>query len=79
VSEAGSVLFGRAELERAFTALGERLVRRGVVTDIFMLAAASGLGRQMGSRLARLGGWSCRSAAAVGAGHHGGQVVGVQE
>jgi hypothetical protein len=31
VSEADSVLFGRAELERAFTALGDLLVRRGVV------------------------------------------------
>jgi hypothetical protein len=30
MSEADSILFGRAELERAFTALGERLVRRGV-------------------------------------------------
>jgi hypothetical protein len=41
VSEAGSVLFGRAELERAFTVLGERLVRRGVVADIFIVGGAA--------------------------------------
>jgi hypothetical protein len=41
VSEAGSVLFGRAELERAFTALGERLVRRGVVADVFIVGGAA--------------------------------------
>ena len=35
------VLMGRAELERAFTRLGERLVRRGVVA-----AAADGRGRE---------------------------------
>jgi hypothetical protein len=34
-------LLGRAELERAFTALGERLVRRGVVADIFVVGAAA--------------------------------------
>ena len=31
MSDAGNVLFGRAELERAFTALGERLAQRGIV------------------------------------------------
>ena len=41
MSEAGSVLFGRAELERAFTALGERLVRRGVVADLFIVGGAA--------------------------------------
>jgi len=41
VSEADSILFGRAELERAFTALGERLVRRGVVADIFIVGGAA--------------------------------------
>ena len=41
MSEADSVLFGRAELERAFTALGERLVRRGVVADIFIVGGAA--------------------------------------
>jgi hypothetical protein len=29
VTEPGDVLLGRAEIERAFTALGERLARRG--------------------------------------------------
>jgi hypothetical protein len=41
VSEADSILFGWAELERAFTALGERLVRRGVVADIFIVGGAA--------------------------------------
>ena len=41
MSEADSVLFGRAELELAFTALGERLVRRGVVADIFIVGGAA--------------------------------------
>jgi len=31
VSEPDSVLLGREELERAFTALGERLARRGII------------------------------------------------
>ncbi|OWU99237.1 hypothetical protein B5D80_29770 [Micromonospora wenchangensis] len=35
------VLMGRAELERAFTRLGERLVRRGVVADIFVVGGAA--------------------------------------
>lgn len=35
------VLLGRPELERAFTALGERLVRRGVVADIFVVGGAA--------------------------------------
>ncbi len=34
-------LLGRAELERAFTALGDRLVRRGVVADIFIVGGAA--------------------------------------
>jgi hypothetical protein len=41
VSDADSILFGRAELEQAFTALGERLVRRGVVADIFIVGGAA--------------------------------------
>jgi hypothetical protein len=41
VTEADDVLFGRAELERAFTALGERLARRGVVADVFVLGGAA--------------------------------------
>ena len=32
---------GRAELERAFTLLGDRLVRRGVVADIFVVGGAA--------------------------------------
>ena len=39
MSQADDVLLGRADLERAFTHLGERLVRRGVVADVFVLAA----------------------------------------
>ena len=35
MSDTGGVLMGRAEIERAFTLLGERLVRRGVVADLF--------------------------------------------
>jgi predicted nucleotidyltransferase len=41
VSDVGDVLLGRAELERAFTALGERLVRRGVVADVFVVGGAA--------------------------------------
>jgi hypothetical protein len=41
VSRPGDVLFGRAEIERAFTALGERLVRRGVVADVFVVGGAA--------------------------------------
>ena len=41
MSEPGGILLGRAELERAFTALGERLVRRGVVADVFVVGGAA--------------------------------------
>ncbi len=41
MSEPGDVLLGRAELERAFTALGERLARRGVVADVFIVGGAA--------------------------------------
>ena len=41
MSDPGSVLLGRAELEQAFTALGERLVRRGVVADVFVVGGAA--------------------------------------
>ena len=41
MTEPGSVLFGREQLEQAFTALGERLVRRGVVADIFVVGGAA--------------------------------------
>ena len=41
MSEADDVLLGREELERAFTALGERLARRGVVADVFVVGGAA--------------------------------------
>jgi len=41
VSEADDVLLGRADLEQAFTALGERLARRGVVADVFVVGGAA--------------------------------------
>jgi hypothetical protein len=41
VSQGDDVLLGRAELERAFTALGERLVRRNVVADVFIVGGAA--------------------------------------
>jgi len=41
VSDPGDVLLGRAELERAFTALGERLARRGIVADVFVVGGAA--------------------------------------
>lgn len=37
----GGVLLGRDELERAFTALGERLASRGVVADVFVVGGAA--------------------------------------
>jgi hypothetical protein len=41
VSRPDDVLFGRAEIERAFTALGELLARRGVVADVFVVGGAA--------------------------------------
>src|SRR2546421_1666929 len=41
MTDAGGVLVGRADLERAFTALGERLARRGVVADLFVVGGAA--------------------------------------
>jgi predicted nucleotidyltransferase len=41
VTESGSVLLGRAQIERAFTALGDRLVQRGVVADVFIVGGAA--------------------------------------
>lgn len=41
MTEPGGVLLDRAELERAFTALGERLARRGVVADVFVVGGAA--------------------------------------
>ena len=41
MTEPGNVLLDRAQLERAFTALGDRLVRRGVVADVFIVGGAA--------------------------------------
>lgn len=41
MTEPGGVLFDRAQLERAFSALGDRLVRRGVVADVFVVGGAA--------------------------------------
>ncbi len=41
MTEPGSVLLDRAQIERAFTVLGDRLVRRGVVADIFIVGGAA--------------------------------------
>jgi predicted nucleotidyltransferase len=41
VTEPGSVLLDRAQIERAFTALGDRLVQRGVVADVFIVGGAA--------------------------------------
>jgi hypothetical protein len=41
VTEPGDVLLDRPKLERAFTALGERLTRRNVVADVFIVGGAA--------------------------------------
>jgi len=41
VTEPGGALLDRVQLERAFTALGERLVQRGVVADVFVVGGAA--------------------------------------
>jgi predicted nucleotidyltransferase len=41
VSDPGDVLLDRAGLERAFTALGERLARRGIIADVFIVGGAA--------------------------------------
>ena len=41
MTEPEGVLLDRVQLERAFTALGERLVRRGVVADVFVVGGAA--------------------------------------
>jgi hypothetical protein len=41
VNDPGDVLLARSELEHAFTALGERLARRHVVADIFVVGGAA--------------------------------------
>ena len=40
MTEPGGVL-NRVQLERAFTALGERMVLRGVVADVFVVGGAA--------------------------------------
>lgn len=41
MSDPGDVLLGRAEPERAFTALGERLAFRAVVADVLVVDGAA--------------------------------------
>lgn len=41
MTDPGGVLLDREQLERAFTALGDRLVRRGVVADVFIVGGAA--------------------------------------
>lgn len=41
MTDSSGVLLGRADLERAFTTLGERLARRGVVADVFIVGGAA--------------------------------------
>jgi hypothetical protein len=41
MTDPGDVLLDRVQLKRAFTALGERLLRRGVVADIFIVGGAA--------------------------------------
>jgi hypothetical protein len=41
VTDPTDVLLDRVQLERAFTALGNRLVKRGVVADIFVVGGAA--------------------------------------
>ena len=41
MTEPGGVLLNRVQLERAFTALGERMVRRGMVADVFVVGGAA--------------------------------------
>lgn len=41
MTEPDGVLLNREQLEEAFTALGERLVWRGVVADIFVVGGAA--------------------------------------
>jgi hypothetical protein len=41
MTEPGGVLMGRADLERAFAALGGRLARRCVVADLFVVGGAA--------------------------------------
>jgi hypothetical protein len=43
VTETDDVLFGRPEMERAFTALGERPQRRGVVAHVFVVGGGAAM------------------------------------
>lgn len=40
MTDPGGILLDRAGLERAFTMLGDRLVRRGVVADLFVVGGS---------------------------------------
>jgi hypothetical protein len=53
MTDAGGILLGRAELERAFTALGERLAHRGVVADLFVVGGAAMALAYDGNRVTR--------------------------
>lgn len=41
MSESNDALLSRADLERAFNALGEGLARRGIVADVFVVGGAA--------------------------------------
>lgn len=41
MTDPAGVLLDRVQLERAFTALGERLARRGIVADLFVVGGAA--------------------------------------
>jgi predicted nucleotidyltransferase len=41
MTDPGGVLMGRVELDRAFTALADRLARRGIVADLFVVGGAA--------------------------------------
>jgi predicted nucleotidyltransferase len=53
VTEPGNVLLDREQLERAFTALGDRLIRRGVVADVFVVGGAAMALAYDGTRVTR--------------------------
>jgi hypothetical protein len=54
VTEDDDVLLGRAEMERAFTALGERLQRRGVVAKNYRFCRIAGVGGAHGHAVMRI-------------------------
>jgi len=53
VTVPGGVLLDREQPERAFTALGDRLVRRGVVADVFIVGGAAMALAYDGTRVTR--------------------------